>query len=98
MSAKGYWIAFGVGVTAGAAVALLYAPESGAKTRKRIGRSIDDGVDYLEDAADYLRDQAESLSKQAKATINKTRGQVGNAVDTAAGAMTGAAKSIQALM
>jgi len=98
MSAKGYWIAFGVGVTAGAAVALLYAPESGVRTRKRIRRGIGDGVDYLEDAAEYLKEQAESLSKQAQATLKQTRGQVDDAVDKAGDMVSGAAKSIRALM
>ena len=98
MSAKGYWIAFVVGVSAGAAVALLYAPESGVKTRKRIGKSVDDGVDTLEDAAQYLKEQAESLSKQADAMIKRTRGQVNDAMDIASDAVSGAAKKVQALM
>jgi gas vesicle protein len=98
MSAKGYWFAFGLGVSAGAAVALLYAPESGVKTRKRIGRSIDDGVESLEDAADYLREQAENLSKQAQSTIKRTRSQMEDAVDSVSGVVSGAAKSVRALM
>ena len=98
MSAKGYWFAFVVGVSAGATVALLYAPESGVKTRKRIGRKIEDGVDTLEDAAEYLKEQAESLSKQAQATLKQTRGQVDDAVEKAGDMVSGAAKSIRALM
>ncbi len=102
MSAKGYWIAFVVGVSAGAAVALLYAPDSGVKTRKRIGRSIDDSVESLEDAAEYLKEQAENLSSQAKATYKRTRSQVDDAVgsmaDAVSGAAKGAAKSVQSLM
>jgi gas vesicle protein len=38
MSAKNYWLAFGIGVSAGAAIALLYAPQSGDRTRKNISR------------------------------------------------------------
>jgi gas vesicle protein len=98
MSAKGYWFAFGLGVSAGAAVALLYAPESGVKTRKRIGRSIDEGVESLEDAAEYLREQAESLSKQAKSTLKRTRSQMEDAADSVSEVVSGAAKSVRALM
>jgi gas vesicle protein len=98
MSAKGIWIAFGLGVSAGAAVALLYAPQSGVKTRRQLKRNIDDGVDYLEDAAGYLREQAEYLSREAQKTIKRTKGQVGDAVDKATGAVTDAVKSVQALM
>jgi gas vesicle protein len=98
MSAKGIWIAFGLGVSAGAAVALLYAPQTGEKTRRQLKRNIDDGVDYLEDAAGYLREQAEYLSREAQKTIKRTKGQVGDAVDKATGAVTDAVKSVQALM
>src|SRR5207302_3821386 len=90
MSAKNVWIAFGIGVSAGAAVALLFAPQTGVKTRKQLRRSIDDGVDYLEDAAGYLREQAEYLSKEAQKAIKRTKGQMGDAVDKASGAVSGA--------
>ena len=98
MSAKGIWIAFGLGVSAGAAVALLYAPQSGVKTRRQLKRNIDDGVDYLEDAAGYLREQAEYLSREAQKTIKRTKGQVEDVVDKATGAVTDAVKGVQALM
>jgi gas vesicle protein len=98
MSAKGIWIAFGLGVSAGAAVALLYAPQTGAKTRKQLRRGIDDGVDYLEDAAGYLKEQADYLSKEAQKTIKRTRGQVEDAVDKASDVVAGAVKGVQSLM
>jgi len=98
MSARGIWIAFGVGVAAGAAVALLYAPQPGVKTRRQLKKNIDDGVDYLEDAADYLKEQAEFLSKEAQKTIKRTRGQVEVAVDKATEAVAGAVKGVQSLM
>jgi gas vesicle protein len=98
MSVRGIWIAFGVGVAAGASVALLYAPESGVKTRKRLGRSIDEGADYLQDAADYLKEQAENLSKQAQKSIERTKSQLQDAVDIAADKASGAVKSIHSLM
>ena len=98
MSAKGIWIAFGLGVSAGAAVALLYAPQPGAKTRRQLKKNIDDGVDYLEDAATYLKEQADYLSKEAQKTIKRTKGQVGDVVDKATDVVTGAVKSVQSLM
>jgi len=98
MSAKGIWIAFGLGVSAGAAVALLYAPQPGVKTRRQLKKNINDGVEYLEEAAEYLKDQAEVLSKEAQKIIARTKGQVEDAVDKASGAVTGAVKSVQSLM
>ena len=97
MSAKGYWISFIVGVSAGATVALLYAPASGVRTRKRIGRSVDEGVESLNDAAEYLREQADNLTKQAQTVIKQARGKVEDVVDKASDAITSAAKSVHAL-
>ena len=98
MSAKNVWIAFGLGVSAGAAVALLYAPQPGTKTRRQLKKNINDGVDYLEDAAAYLKEQAEYLSKEAQKTIKRTRGQVEDVVDKVTDAAAGDVKSVQSLM
>ena len=98
MSAKGIWIAFGLGVSAGAAVALLYAPQPGVKTRRQLRRNFDDGVEYLEDAAAYLKEQAEFLSKEAQKTLKRTKGQVNDVVDKVTDAATGAVKSVSSLM
>lgn len=98
MGAKSVWIAFGLGVSAGAAVALLYAPQSGQRTRRQLRKNLNDGVDYLEDAANYLKEQAEVLSKEAQKAIKRTKGQVNDLVDSATGVVSTAAKSVQSLM
>ena len=98
MSSKNVWIAFGLGVTAGAAVALLYAPQPGVKTRRLLKKNIDNGVDYLEDAASYLKEQADYLSKEAQKTIKRTKGQVEDVVDKATDVVSGAVKGVQSLM
>jgi gas vesicle protein len=98
MSAKGIWIAFGLGVSAGAAVALLYAPQPGVKTRKQLRKNLTDGVDSLEDAAGYLKEQAEYLAKEAQKAVKRAKGQVGDAVDMATGAVNDAVKGVQSLM
>jgi gas vesicle protein len=98
MSAKNYWFAFGIGVTAGAAIALLYAPQKGIVTRKRLRKSVDEAGDYLEDAADYLKEQAERLSKEAESIIKRTRSQVESVVDTASDSMVGAVRSAKSLL
>jgi|GEM_PF-602981 len=94
MSEKGFWIAFSAGVAIGAGLALLYAPQSGAVTRKKIKRNIDDGVDYLEDAGDYLKEQAEKLSKEAHKAIKLSKEYADNAVDAAGEFVASAAKSV----
>jgi len=102
MDKKGIWIAFAIGVAAGSAVALLYAPQSGVRTRRQLRKNLDDGVDYLEDAASYLKEQAERLSKEAQKTVEKTikrtKGQVEEIVDKASTAVGRAVKGVQSLM
>jgi gas vesicle protein len=98
MSAKNYWFAFGIGVSAGAAIALLYAPQTGAKTRKQLRKGVGDAGDYLEDAANYLKEQAERLSKETEKAVKRTRGHVEYAVDKANDAVQSAVKSAQSLV
>ena len=77
MSAKNYWLAFGIGVSAGAAIALLYAPQTGARTRRQLRKgldnAVDDASDYLKDAGDYLKAQAEKLSDEAEGALKRAR-------------------------
>ena len=47
------------GAALGAAIALLYAPESGQKTRRRIKRFVEDEKDKLTDAYDNVRERIE---------------------------------------
>lgn len=87
MSAKNYWLAFGIGVSAGAAIALLYAPNSGDRTRKKLRKGVENAVedasDYLKDAGDYLKTQAERFSDEAQTAIKRARGEAVRLVDKA---------------
>jgi gas vesicle protein len=98
MSARSYWFAFAIGVTAGASIALLYAPQTGVKTRKQLRKGVEDASDYLEDAANYLKEQAERLSKEAEKAVKRTRSQVESAVDKAGDVVQSAVKSAQSLV
>lgn len=93
-----FWIAFGLGAVVGGVTALLYAPQSGMATRRRLKRSIEDLGDNLQDAGDYLKDQAEKLSKEAQRLINTSKDQLGTAVDTATGYVKNANKAVSKLM
>ena len=88
MNAVKVWTAFIVGVAAGAAVALLYAPQTGEKTRRQLRRNLEDAGDYIKDAADTLGDHAEKYVKRG-------RGIVDDVVDSASNAVTAAKKVVQ---
>jgi gas vesicle protein len=97
MGAKSIWFAFGVGVTAGATIALLYAPQSGVKTRKQLRRGIDDAGDYLEDAGDYLKEQAEKLSGEAHKVVTQAKSKVNDLVDEAVDRSSGVVSSVTSM-
>jgi len=94
MSAKNYWLAFGIGVSAGAAIALLYAPQSGARTRKKLRRGVEEAGDYLQDAGDYLKSQAERFSDEAQDAIKRAHSQAVHLVDKASDRASDVADSV----
>ncbi len=97
VSVRGYWFAFAIGVSAGAAVALLYAPQSGAKTRKRLRAQVDNAGEYVDNASDYLKQQADRLSSETQSAFRKTKKQASDLADTAAdraSSVAGKAKSM----
>ena len=80
------WTIFAAGAAFGAALALIYAPQTGERTRKQIRRGV-------EDAGEYLRDTASNLGDQAEKYIKRGREAVGDVVDTAQSAVKKATSS-----
>ncbi len=64
-----FWAVFAVGVAAGAAVALIYAPQTGAKTRKQIRRKLDDATDYVKDVSGDLGDRAGDVVSRGRDVV-----------------------------
>jgi gas vesicle protein len=98
MTLKNFALVFGIGASLGAAVALLYAPQTGVVTRKKLKRGAEDAADYLEDAAGYLKEQAEKLTGEAQKIAKKTKGQFDDYVDQAGELVAGAVKSAKSLV
>jgi gas vesicle protein len=91
MNAVRYWAVFSLGVAAGAAAALIYAPQTGEKTRKQLKR-------HLEDASDYIKDTTDDLSKHATRVYKSTRdaaGDVASRVSSVAGNVSSVAGNIR---
>jgi len=69
---------FIVGFALGAGVALLTAPESGKRTRKRVTRLAEDAQEYLDEMGQELIDKGRELVEQgrsvAKEKIAEVRG------------------------
>jgi gas vesicle protein len=91
MNAVRYWAVFSLGVAAGAAAALIYAPQTGEKTRKQLKRHLEDASDYLKDASDDLSKHATKVYKTTKGTasdlasrVSSVAGNVGSAASNIA--------------
>jgi gas vesicle protein len=69
MKAKSVLYGLGIlsaGVGIGAAMGLLYAPQSGHKTRKLISRAAEDGADFVAEQSREIRKQAEDAFERGK--------------------------------
>ena len=98
MRYKEFWIALGLGALAGGIAALLYAPQTGAQTRRKLKRGLDDAGDALEEATEYLKEQADKLSKEAQKLIEKTKSPFGDTVDTVTDTYKTVSKAAQKLI
>lgn len=83
MSVAKFWIAFSIGVAAGAAVALIYAPQSGARTRRQIRRGWEDANEYIKDTAGNVAGQAEKYVKRGKEVVDNVAGTASVVYSTA---------------
>ena len=67
-------VSFLFGASVGAAAALLLAPESGERTRRRIRRAAEDAQDYIEDVGDRIGEKADEARRNIE---KKTRSVFG---------------------
>ncbi len=65
-STKTIFIAFAAGLLVGGVCALLWAPQSGEKTRKMISRRAAESRDYLRHTTDDLKRKADDFADMAK--------------------------------
>ncbi len=78
VSTKVAYFLAGFGI--GAAVALLFAPQSGEETRRQIADKAQEGRDYMATRGREIRKQAEELVDQGKDLISKQRGRLAEVI------------------
>jgi gas vesicle protein len=71
-----YFVAgVGCGLAAGSLLGLLYAPQSGRRTRRQIANALEDGAEYLvskvEDTGDYILKRTSDLRNEAGDLIDR---------------------------
>jgi gas vesicle protein len=83
-------VAFAGGALVGAGLALLFAPQSGRKTRRQIGGMAEDAEDYAQDLVqqagqglEKARQKGEQWLGQAKDIIEEKKAQAAAAMDGA---------------
>jgi len=62
-----------IGIGAGAAMALLFAPKAGKQLRRDLRRGYEDASERLQEFADEARDRAEDVLDRGSELANKIR-------------------------
>ena len=83
MKAMRYWAVITLGLAAGAAVALCYAPQTGDKTRRRLRRGWDDATEYVKDRSEDFSDTAEKMYKRGRKHADTVRKHADTVADQA---------------
>ena len=81
-------IAFLIGVALGAGTALLMAPESGPRMRRRLRQSARIAQEEFADVALETREALEALGKDARQTIRQTASRLSAALGATKEALT----------
>lgn len=79
MKAMRYWAVFTLGLAAGAAVALCYAPQTGERTRRQLRRGWGDASDYVKDLTDDFTEEAEKLYQRSRKQVESVVDQASKA-------------------
>ena len=78
---------FLVGALVGGAIALLFAPRSGAETRGMIRDFVDDEVDMVKDKAaaarDYVEGEIDRYKRKARRAVGKIENRIEDMVEEA---------------
>jgi gas vesicle protein len=79
---SGAIIGFVIGAAVGAGIALLYAPDSGVETRRRLGRTATRLRSSLDDGVSVAKERIGDLTSEVKGRLGGLKEDVKTAVDT----------------
>jgi gas vesicle protein len=94
MNAVRYWAVFSLGVAAGAAAALIYAPQTGEKTRKQLKRNLQDATDYIKDTSGDLGKHATRIYKTTKDVASDVASRVSSVANDVGSAASNIADKV----
>ena len=73
------WFLAGLGI--GAAVGILYAPQSGSETREALRAKAEEGKEYMRARAREARQQAEEWADRGREVLNQQKEQFRSAYE-----------------
>src|SRR6476646_4104509 len=73
------WFLLGIGI--GAAVGILYAPQSGNETREILMAKAEEGREFVRKRTKEAKEQAEQWAERGKEAYNSQKEQIRSAVD-----------------
>lgn len=92
-----YFVAgVGFGIAAGSLIGLLYAPQTGRKTRRQLAAALEDGADCVtskaEHTRDYIQKQTSKLRKEAVELVDRGKAVIEDGKDGIESAIATGAK------
>lgn len=72
-----------LGAAAGATIGVLFAPDKGSNTRKKLKSKTDELIDQLNEKIDEAKETVTNLKEKAKSTADNLKNRAGEMADEA---------------